>query len=367
MIFKSEDNLQGADLALCTGDVKPTSNQSSDHVERVTRNRVSTNLNTNKKSEHNSLKRTSSIAGLSANHRHHQSEHDQMRQISNNKQQKRETHNMMTDAANPLDSNAKLHRELALLKEKNESLRKINEKMPSIAELQSIVEGAEKDRREVLRARQEIVQRNRIIRDLEKNNEGARDVETLLTQRTKDYNELVGRYNTRRLVLRQLEGKLKYQQDNCKQLQERVNAQEETIKLAQADVWKTQNQAAWTADPDPITEGELGALERMIKQFCKRHATKLGSNDSLLDIIPRHFRDLNEFTVPETLPALADTRLLRSAPHLLLSAWLTYQIYDAIFQDPFVFVQRYIDDFSDLENTGDKHEISDFFALIEHC
>jgi DNA repair exonuclease SbcCD ATPase subunit len=136
------------------------------------------------------------------------------------------------------------------------------------------------------------------------------------------------------------------------ELNKRIREQEETIKKAQEDVYKAKASSGWTFEADATVNAELGSLERAIKDFCKHYAITTKGDTPLHMQFQAGLHLIADIASDDGLLALEDASIDKSAPTLMLTAWLTHFVYYHIVADPFFFV-------TELEHTS--------FVYPEQC
>lgn len=195
---------------------------------------------------------------------------------------------------------------------------------------------------------------------------------------TKDYNKLVSVYKQldedRRRSAAEVQRLQEAADDHdktsksvIKNLQKQVSDQEELLKRAQEDAYHAKSGNDWAIEPDATVNASLSSLERAIKSFCKQYAVKTTEGLSLRETFSIDQVLAAGVIAEPGMQALEDGRMARSAPGMLLTAWLTHKVYQNIIADPWFFVpeleRSYFPDDGLLINGG----LAKLFGLLNFC
>jgi hypothetical protein len=135
------------------------------------------------------------------------------------------------------------------------------------------------------------------------------------------------------------------------ELEEKIEAQEEIVAIAQQRALGMVDDPGWTPEPDGQLKRELDALDRSIQGWAKGCAIPSLSEWKIEKLSDRELEglqyDWSGFAVlseanGEPLLRNFEKSPLRRKACMFLSAWLTYEIYQDIFDNPFFCLEHFM-------------------------
>lgn len=121
-------------------------------------------------------------------------------------------------------------------------------------------------------------------------------------------------------------------------LKGKLRQQEKIIRQAQEATFRMGEQASWTPEPDSVIGDELKRLETLIRDFSKTYAIEVVKGNPLYRMLRGKVPREDDILTNSGWDALAATRRAKSAPWLVMSAWLNMFICDEILGAPFHFM-----------------------------
>ena len=156
-------------------------------------------------------------------------------------------------------------------------------------------------------------------------------------------------------------------------LRKNLKQQESMIKKAQEDAFRSGEQGEWTPEEDSVINDQLNAMERLIRDFSKQSAIKsiregdMEGKNFNWSSNPAFRKIAHNMLSKDGALAIQDPRLDKTAPHLLLSAWVACFIYGKILGDPLYFLAEFEKLVCKDENLCIRQGLTAFFALIKNC
>lgn len=123
-------------------------------------------------------------------------------------------------------------------------------------------------------------------------------------------------------------------------LQKECKDQGDLLKGAQEDVFKSKDVSDTVIESDEAINATLSSIERASVSFCKQHAVKTKGVFSLSLIFEASEHAAAQIVGQPGMKALESARMDKSAPGLLLSAWLAHEIHQRIISEPFFFLNE---------------------------
>lgn len=124
-------------------------------------------------------------------------------------------------------------------------------------------------------------------------------------------------------------------------LEKKLKEQTDIIRQAQEDAFRTGELAAWAPGPDSALADELRNLEGLIRNFSKQNADGNPGGVSMRENFPLSNLREGEIITMDGWRALEHPRRKKTAPWLLMSAWMTRHICNEIFLYPFFFLDGF--------------------------
>lgn len=130
---------------------------------------------------------------------------------------------------------------------------------------------------------------------------------------------------------------------NLQKAQAEQSQQDQTLRKLQESAASRLEPAGWTQDDDEAVRRKFALLDKSVQKWSKKY--NIGSLDFMshanLDEKARLQQTWSIFARSIEVPGdLLDPEMATKAPQLLLTGWLSYYVYDKIFDQPFFFLDN---------------------------